>query len=225
MIARERRRPTLTGLPLVNEELSANFLPHSSRACGRFGGCPGADLALFRNWRHVLLALAPTAIGLVWAGGIVALTRVELDLFALFAVMTFVGIGVDYGVHLIHRYRDAAIPSKYGRTGSRYSGGRRNHAPRIWHVDDLFLSSASVDRARVRGERSDFVSVCARVARFAPGQKGMSLDVVALVPALNESTTIGAVVAGVGAHVRAVLVVDDGSTDATAAIAARRVPA
>jgi glycosyltransferase involved in cell wall biosynthesis len=48
----------------------------------------------------------------------------------------------------------------------------------------------------------------------------VSLDVVALVPALNESATIGAVVAGVRAHVRSVLVVDDGSADATAAAAA-----
>ena len=47
----------------------------------------------------------------------------------------------------------------------------------------------------------------------------MSLDVVALVPALNESATIGAVVAGVSPHVRSVVVVDDGSTDATAVVA------
>ena len=30
----------------------------------------------------------------------------ELDLFALFAVVTFVGIGVDYGIHMVHRYRE-----------------------------------------------------------------------------------------------------------------------
>jgi predicted RND superfamily exporter protein len=64
----------------------------------------------FRNWRHVLLALVPTALGLIWAGGLLAIARVELDLFALFAVMTFVGIGVDYGVHLIHRYQAVGDP-------------------------------------------------------------------------------------------------------------------
>lgn len=41
----------------------------------------------------------------------------------------------------------------------------------------------------------------------------------ALVPALNEARTIELVVRGVAAHVREVIVVDDGSTDATAAIA------
>ena len=67
-------------------------------------------LATFRNWRLVLLALTPTAIGLVWAAGVLALAGVELDLFAVFAVMTFVGIGVDYGIHLIHRYRALQDP-------------------------------------------------------------------------------------------------------------------
>ena len=102
---------TVTGLPLVNEELSANFLSQFLK-----GVVVGSAvvlaliLASFRDWRHLLLALAPTAIGLIWAGGILALARVELDLFALFAVMTFVGIGVDYGVHLIHRYQHVRDP-------------------------------------------------------------------------------------------------------------------
>ena len=53
-----------------------------------------------------MLALLPTAIGLVWAAGLLALAGSELDLFALFAVVTFVGIGVDYGIHLVQRYRE-----------------------------------------------------------------------------------------------------------------------
>ena len=35
-----------------------------------------------------------------------AIAGVELDLFAVFAVVTFVGIGVDYGIHLVHRYQE-----------------------------------------------------------------------------------------------------------------------
>ena len=60
----------------------------------------------FRDLRLSVLALAPTAIGLVWGGGILGALGAELDLFAMFAVVTFIGIGVDYGVHLVHRYRD-----------------------------------------------------------------------------------------------------------------------
>ena len=45
-------------------------------------------------------------------------------------------------------------------------------------------------------------------------------QVVALIPALNEAATIREVVHGVLAHVRSVVVVDDGSADGTSALAA-----
>ena len=97
---------SLTGLPLVNRELARRFMPQFIR-----GLTIGTVLvvvlvgAAFREWRLSLYALLPTAIGLVWAAGALAIGRVELDLFAVFAVVTFVGIGVDYGVHLVHRYQ------------------------------------------------------------------------------------------------------------------------
>jgi len=98
---------TLTGLPLVNRELAARFLPQFVK-----GLAIGTVVVLLlilvalRDWRLAVLALLPAALGLVWAGGLLALARVEVDLFAVFAVVTFVGIGVDYGIHLVHRYRE-----------------------------------------------------------------------------------------------------------------------
>ena len=38
-----------------------------------------------------------------FAARLLGLSGVSLDLFSMFAVMTFVGIGVDYGIHLVHR--------------------------------------------------------------------------------------------------------------------------
>jgi hypothetical protein len=98
---------TLTGLALVNRELADRFLPQFVRGLS-IGSIVVIVLVLaaFRNWRLSLLSLAPTAIGIVWAAGALALAGVALDLFALFAVVTFVGIGVDYGVHVVHRYRE-----------------------------------------------------------------------------------------------------------------------
>jgi predicted RND superfamily exporter protein len=98
---------TLTGLPLVNEELADRFMPQFLR-----GLAIGTLIVIaivvwaFRDWWLSLLALLPTAIGLVWAAGLMALAGAELDLFALFAIVTFVGIGVDYGIHLVQRYRE-----------------------------------------------------------------------------------------------------------------------
>jgi predicted RND superfamily exporter protein len=98
---------TLTGLTLVNHELARRFLPQFLRGLG-IGSAIVALLVVlaFRDWWLSLLALLPTAVGLVWAAGILALAGVELDLFAVFAVVTFVGIGVDYGVHLVHRHQE-----------------------------------------------------------------------------------------------------------------------
>ena len=98
---------TLTGLPLVNEELARRFLPDFTT--GLAIGTVVVVLLVavtFRSVRLSALALLPTAVGLVWAAGLLAIAGVELDLFASFAVVTFVGIGVDYGVHLVHRYQE-----------------------------------------------------------------------------------------------------------------------
>jgi predicted exporter len=98
---------TVTGLPIVNRELAERFLPAFVKGL-TIGTVVVVALVFiaFRDWRMMLLSLAPTAIGLVWAAGLLALAGATLDLFALFAVVTFVGIGVDYGVHLVHRLRE-----------------------------------------------------------------------------------------------------------------------
>jgi predicted exporter len=96
-----------TGLTLVNRELARSFLPQFIKGLLIGTGIVVAlVVAAFRDWRLSLYAMLPTAIGLVWAAGVLAIGGVELDLFAVFAVVTFVGIGVDYGIHLVHRYQE-----------------------------------------------------------------------------------------------------------------------
>jgi predicted RND superfamily exporter protein len=96
----------LTGLTLVNEELAERFLPQFARGLA-IGSIVVVALILlmFRDWRLSVLSMLPTVVGLVWAGGLLALFGVSLDLFAVFAVVTFVGIGIDYGIHVVHRYQ------------------------------------------------------------------------------------------------------------------------
>jgi hypothetical protein len=98
---------TLTGLTLVNHELARSFVPQFIKGLSIGTLLVVALVVLaFRDWRLSMYALLPTAIGLTWAAGALALAGVELDLFAVFAVVTFVGIGVDYGIHLVHRYHE-----------------------------------------------------------------------------------------------------------------------
>jgi predicted RND superfamily exporter protein len=49
---------------------------------------------------------------------VLAVSGVSLDLFSMFAVMTFVGIGVDYGIHLVHRCAHTA-PGERGEAVAR----------------------------------------------------------------------------------------------------------
>jgi uncharacterized protein len=108
VVSRAGRGLTLTGLAEVNRELQARFAPEFSKGL-LFGLLLVVSMLLltFRRIDLTLLALVPTALALVWAAGVLAFSGIELDLFSVFAVMTFVGIGVDYGIHLVHRFREA----------------------------------------------------------------------------------------------------------------------
>lgn len=100
-------RHRLTGLPLVNRELAERFTPQFLRGLGA-GSAIVVLLILvtFRDVKLAILSLIPTVVGLLWAAGLLGLAGIELDLFAIFAVLTFVGIGVDYGVHMVHRFQE-----------------------------------------------------------------------------------------------------------------------
>jgi len=103
----------LTGLPVLNRELSRRFLPQFLKGLAIGTIMVLISLVLvFRDWRLCALALLPTFAGLVWTAGVLALAGFELDLFAVFAVVTFVGIGVDYGIHMVHRYRERRDPAQ-----------------------------------------------------------------------------------------------------------------
>jgi predicted RND superfamily exporter protein len=98
-------RLRLTGLSAINHELRRQFFPQFLKGIA-IGTVAIALLIylVFRTVRHTLLALLPTAVGFVWSAGALALLRVELDLFSLFAAVTFIGIGVDYGIYVLYRY-------------------------------------------------------------------------------------------------------------------------
>lgn len=95
----------LTGLPVINRDLRRAFLPQFLRAL-TIGTAVVALLiyVVFRSVRYTLLALLPTAIGFIWSAGLLAFAGVELDLFSLFAAVTFIGIAVDYGIYVLYRY-------------------------------------------------------------------------------------------------------------------------
>jgi predicted exporter len=56
---------------------------------------------------RALLALVPLFIGMVWMLGGMALLGFRLNFFNIFVITMIIGIGVDYGVHLLHRWYES----------------------------------------------------------------------------------------------------------------------
>ena len=96
----------VTGQALVNGELKASLLPQFLK-----GVVIGSVVVIFliylkfRSLRLTLLCLLPTVLGLLWGAGLFAVTGIELDLFSVFGIVMVIGIGVDYGIHILHRFQ------------------------------------------------------------------------------------------------------------------------
>ncbi len=56
---------------------------------------------------RALLALLPLFVGMVWMLGGMALLGLRLNFFNIFVLTMIVGIGVDYGIHLLHRWYES----------------------------------------------------------------------------------------------------------------------
>jgi predicted exporter len=236
VVAQAAPDAVLTGLPLVNRELADRFLPQFLK-----GLAIGTAIVLvlivvaLREWRLALLALTPAVIGLIWAAGVLSLARVSLDLFALFAVVTFIGIGVDYGIHVVHRYRErgAAIAIEelspvilvaglitllgYGTlVTSAYPPLRSIGVVSIVAVITLCAAALLVLPVLLPPHAPEH-GVSPRGAALEPGRGDVAMRTAALIPAFNEAPHVAAVIEGLRGTVDHVMVVDDGSTDGTGA--------
>jgi len=105
LVAAHAPRFRLTGVVPVNRELADRFLPQFLKGVG-IGACAVVlcVFLVFRNVRNSCLAFVSTALGFIWSAGLLALFGVELDLFSLFAAVTFIGIATDYDIYLIYRF-------------------------------------------------------------------------------------------------------------------------
>ena len=59
----------------------------------------------FRSFKYTLLAVIPLTIGTIWMVGLMAASGMKLSMMNFMAMPLIIGIGVDYGVHILHRYR------------------------------------------------------------------------------------------------------------------------
>jgi len=65
-----------------------------------------ACLLDFRKIKLALLACAPLWLGLLWILGALHIVGLKLNMFNFVVLPALVGIGIDYGVHYVHRYNE-----------------------------------------------------------------------------------------------------------------------
>jgi len=59
----------------------------------------------FRNPGHSLMAMIPLALGVFWMVGLMHLTGMKLTVMNFMGLPMIIGIGIDDGVHILHRWR------------------------------------------------------------------------------------------------------------------------
>ncbi len=116
-IADEYPDVMLTGAVMVTRELKGVV-----RRDAALAGALGLLLVLvllslsFRSLLFGALALLPLAVGAVWMVGVMAALRVDVNFLNLFVFAMLIGIAVDYGVHLVHRFRESGLHRELEQT-------------------------------------------------------------------------------------------------------------
>jgi predicted RND superfamily exporter protein len=98
---------TLSGVNLVNETVRAMVL-RDAWIAGILGVILVAIILWidFRSLRNVVLALTPLLFGItLMMGGMVALD-IQMNFINIFVTTMIIGIGVDYGIYILHRYAE-----------------------------------------------------------------------------------------------------------------------
>jgi predicted RND superfamily exporter protein len=98
---------TLSGVNLVNETVRAMVL-RDAWIAGILGVILVAIILWidFRSLRNVALALTPLLFGItLMMGGMVALD-IQMNFINIFVTTMIIGIGVDYGIYILHRYAE-----------------------------------------------------------------------------------------------------------------------
>jgi uncharacterized protein len=60
----------------------------------------------FRSLSRTLAALVPLTVGLIWMAGAMVAVNTPMNFINIFVTTMIIGIGVDYGVHILHRFQE-----------------------------------------------------------------------------------------------------------------------
>ncbi|HEX4963839.1 MAG TPA: MMPL family transporter [Thermoanaerobaculia bacterium] len=95
----------LTGTNVVNQTVRRQVL-RDAWIAGILGYVVVAVILWidFRTLRHTLMALAPLTLGILWMVGSMSALGIQMNFINIFVTTMIIGIGVDYGIYVLHRY-------------------------------------------------------------------------------------------------------------------------
>ncbi|HEX3727253.1 MAG TPA: MMPL family transporter, partial [Pirellulales bacterium] len=103
--------PQVTGNPLQAHEASLE-MKHSYQEAAIYSLLVilGVLVLDFKSMRHAMLAALPLGVGVLQMFGLLGLLDIAMNPANLIALPLILGIGVDYGVHIVHEFREQPGP-------------------------------------------------------------------------------------------------------------------
>jgi predicted RND superfamily exporter protein len=96
---------TLTGMNVLSNSLRGEVRGDATRSALIGLALVAALLWIdFRSIRSAFMALVPLGLGMLWMIGAMVAADVHLNFMNIFVITMILGIGVDYGIHVIHRF-------------------------------------------------------------------------------------------------------------------------
>jgi uncharacterized protein len=103
--------PHVTGNPLQAHEASAEMMgSYEQAAIYSMLVIIGVLVLNFRSLTYSLIAALPLAVGVLQTFGLLGFLNIPLNPANLIALPLILGIGVDYGVHIVHEFRECKGP-------------------------------------------------------------------------------------------------------------------
>jgi len=124
--------PDVTGSPVIGYEAMG------AMKRGYIEGAVYALLAILvvtfftlRRISDTILAVLPLLLGIIWTAGLMRLFNLQFNLANLVAVPLIIGIGVENGIHIVHRFREA------GESGPELVAGSTGQAVALFSLTTM----------------------------------------------------------------------------------------
>ena len=99
--------PDVTGSPVIGyESIRAMQQGYIEAAIYALIAIVLVTFGTLRRVTDTLLALLPLGLGMIWAAGLMWLCKLQFNVANLVAAPLIIGIGIENGIHLVHRFRE-----------------------------------------------------------------------------------------------------------------------